>query len=201
LKARLHWLRDYRWSSYRAYAGYEKAPGWLNTEPVLRLVGGSARERPRRYRLDCQGQVRDETCEAPWESVVGRLVLGGEQFVQKLLGQRGGRRKSELAQALSSRPSFAEVIGVVEALKGERWLSFRDRRGDWGRELALYLGREVCGLTLSQLQAAVEAGTAMGVSSAVRRFAERLAKEKPLRKGLQQAMKELESATKCATKV
>ena len=31
------------------------------------------------------------------------------------------------------------------------WGSFRDRRGDWGRELALYLGREQGGMTLAEL--------------------------------------------------
>jgi hypothetical protein len=29
VKARLETLRAYRWSSYRAYAGYGKVPGWL----------------------------------------------------------------------------------------------------------------------------------------------------------------------------
>lgn len=31
------------------------------------------------------------------------------------------------------------------------WTAFRDRYGDWGRDLALYLGRKVAGLKLAEL--------------------------------------------------
>lgn len=33
----------YRWSSYRAYLGHRRQPAFLNTEPVLALVGGDRR--------------------------------------------------------------------------------------------------------------------------------------------------------------
>lgn len=34
---------NYRWSSYRAYLGYRRRPPFLQTEPVLELVGGDRR--------------------------------------------------------------------------------------------------------------------------------------------------------------
>src|ERR1043166_5028824 len=94
-----------------------------------------------------------------------------------------------MVKALRPRPSFAEIIKVIEEIKEEAWASFHERRGDYGRELALYLGRGFAGLTLTQLQAEVKAGTAMAVSSAIRRFKERLCNGKPLRKLLARAMK------------
>ena len=40
------------------------------------------------------------------------------------------------------------MIGVAERLKGEGWEQFRDRYGDSGRDLVLWLERKRCGLKL-----------------------------------------------------
>ena len=37
---RLARLREFRWSSYRSYAGYERGVGWLWRQPLDRLCGG-----------------------------------------------------------------------------------------------------------------------------------------------------------------
>ena len=42
-----------------------------------------------------------------------------------------------------------------EAVKGQKWAEFRDRYGDSGRDLILYLGRTVGGLTLDELARAI----------------------------------------------
>src|SRR5436190_22408113 len=48
---RVERLRNYRWSSYRVYAGLDKAPEWMNCTGVLELGGGggTVREPQRRY--------------------------------------------------------------------------------------------------------------------------------------------------------
>ncbi len=35
-------LRSFRWSSYRAYAGYERPPEWLTRTEILRRVKGGS---------------------------------------------------------------------------------------------------------------------------------------------------------------
>ena len=45
VRSRLTLLRSYRWSSYRAFAGYEKPPSWLDSESVLALGGGNPKTR------------------------------------------------------------------------------------------------------------------------------------------------------------
>ena len=84
---------------------------------------------------------------------------------------------------------------MVQELKKESWGSFRDRRGDWGRELALYLGREQGGMTLAELGHAVEGKNVMAMSLAIRRFRSRLSTEKSLRKIVAQAGKKLEQVS------
>src|SRR3990172_2931510 len=49
VKGRIKALRDYRWSSYRAYIGLERVPEWLCCDRVLGLMGGKKSERPRAY--------------------------------------------------------------------------------------------------------------------------------------------------------
>jgi hypothetical protein len=52
---------------------------------------------------------------------------------------------------MAERPTFAAVVAAVEKVKGRKWAEFRDEHGDSGRDLALYLGRRVCGLKLLEL--------------------------------------------------
>ena len=69
--------------------------------------------------------------------------------------------------------------------RGEEWDVFRDRHSDWGRELALFLERRECGSPLRELGAAAGGMDYAAVSVAIKRFARRLAREKPLRQTIE----------------
>ena len=45
----------------------------------------------------------------------------------------------------------SRMIALVERLKGERLEAFRERHGDWGRDLVLWAGRHYGGQTLRGL--------------------------------------------------
>lgn len=150
---RLAALREYRWSSYRAYAGLEKGPGWLTTRPVLGTCpAGSEAERRARYRESVEEAVRERLPESPWEKLEGRVVLGGEEFVEKVRGMiKGDRKEQPGLRQLQRACGIEEVIEFVERAKGEKWAAFRERHGDWGRDAVLYLGRKLCGMKLREL--------------------------------------------------
>ena len=76
---------------------------------------------------------------------------------------------------------FDRVVHAVEAAKGEPWAAFCNRRGDWGRDLALWLGRTCCGLTLRELGAAVQGLAYPAVAKAVARMEQRLQQDRSLR--------------------
>lgn len=96
--------------------------------------------------------IRDGLKESPLEEVEGQLVLGGAALVSRVRGLLGGERRREQPGARSfGRRDFGAVVAVVSQLKGEGWEDFRDRYGDWGRDLALWLGRRYCGLQLREL--------------------------------------------------
>lgn len=90
---------------------------------------------------------------------------------------RGGR-------ALPHHPSRVCADGkplppAVESVRGEPWEDFVNRHGDWGRDLALYVGRSRCGLTLKELGRYVGMNIRT-VSQAAKRIEARLKKEKEL---------------------
>ena len=153
VKQRLAVLRRYRWSSYRAYIGRVKAPEWLDCEGVLRRVGpGSTATRRRVYREQMEKEVREGLPERPWGRLVGQVVLGGVEFVRGIQRMLKGEGKEQPSvRGLRPRASWEGVVKVVEELKGERWEEFRDRQGDWGRDLALWLGRLETGMKLNEL--------------------------------------------------
>jgi len=79
--------------------------------------------------------------------------------------QRGARRLNV------PRPGLGEIIGCVERVRREKWEQFRDRHGDRGRDLVLYLGRRVSGLTLNELARGVGMKEYATVGMAIKRYA------------------------------
>jgi hypothetical protein len=80
------------------------------------------------------------------------VILGEQEFVRSLEDElRGNRREQPSLRRLETRPAWQQIVEVVEAMKQEKWEQFRDRRGDWGRAVALYLGRQHGGLKLREL--------------------------------------------------
>ncbi len=76
VQARLETLRAHRWSSYRAYAGYEKATEWLTTGEVLRRVKGGREG----YRKMAEDRMKQGQTENVWSQAKWGLVLGSERF-------------------------------------------------------------------------------------------------------------------------
>jgi hypothetical protein len=84
------------------------------------------------------------------------------------------------------------VIEAVEQAKGEQWAEFRDRHGDWGRDLVLYLGRKQCGLKWKELSAVAGGIDYVSASTAVRRLEQRLLKVPALSRALKRVQTQLE---------
>jgi hypothetical protein len=82
--------------------------------------------------------------------------------------QRGARR------LLAERPPFAAVIAALENVKGRKWADFRDQYGDTERDLALYLGRRLCGLKLAELARWVDLRNYGVVATNAKRYERRL---------------------------
>ncbi|MFI5176611.1 MAG: hypothetical protein ACHQKY_17255 [Terriglobia bacterium] len=122
-----------------------------------------------------------------WDQLAAQVVLGSQGFVDSLRNRvQGKEREQRELLDFTQRPDFLQVIGAVERWKGERWQAFVDRHGDWGRDLALSLAYECCGLTLQQLGVLVGGLDYVSVSGAVRRFRQRTERDPTLAQAFQQ---------------
>jgi REP element-mobilizing transposase RayT len=182
-------LRDYRWSSYRFYIGLARKPDWLTCQSVLDLGGGRKEQQRRRYREYVESAVREGVARTPWEDLKEQVALGSQRFVESLRRSVMGniREQRGAVRLRVARPALKEVIARVEELRGERWAQFRDRYGDRGRELVLYLGQRVCGLKLSEVGQAAGMDNYKAVAAAIRRYEERLKTDKAEQKWVRQA--------------
>ncbi len=164
-------LRRYRWSSYGAYIGLAKRPEWLECDGILGLGGGKRGQQRECYRDYVEAAVREGLEKSPWEQLKEQAVLGGQEFVRKLRRHvLGDEREQRAAKRLAvARPALASVIEAVDRMKREKWAAYRERYGDRGRDLVLYLGRKACGLKLNELAAATEMKEYASVAMAVKR--------------------------------
>jgi REP element-mobilizing transposase RayT len=171
VRRRLRILREYRWSSYGAYAGYRPVPEWLTTEELLARVGGR-----KAYRRQVHVQVGRGEAPEGCEDIRGRVALGSRMFQAKVKEWAGRVTKEQPARKqVLKRVSVEAVKKLVENKRGEEWEAFADRHGDWGRELVLYLARRRSGLTLQEIGDVLGIGEYKTVGKAVQRFQKALA--------------------------
>jgi hypothetical protein len=164
-------LREYRWSSYQAYAGYVAKVGWLETGRLLDRAGKGAVDVRRAYRERIEKYVRQGVMEPGWSRTKGLLAIGSAAFLEGIK-RRAGLMGREMAgkRAYRARAGFEEVIRKVEQEKGERWEDFLDRHGDWGRDLILWLARWTTGMTLNEIGKRVGGMDYAAAGMAIRRF-------------------------------
>ena len=140
VKRRLGVLRQYRWSSYRAMAGYCGKPAWLDTETLLARAGGTAK-----YREMVEDRIRQGVEETPWDHVKLGLALGTAVFARKIQSCLKSGREMPGKRHLRKQVGFEDVVGVVERLGGEPWRAFCERHGDKRRDLVLWAGAPLYG--------------------------------------------------------
>ena len=183
--ARLKALREYRWSSYRSYAGYEKGPDWLTTEELLSRCSRKAAERHAAYRELVREIVGNGVEESRLEQFRGVPAVGSNDFVQKMRKLATGvSRETSGRGRLRARVSFEDVVCAVEEARGESRAAWLERHGDRGKWLVLWQARQFTGMTLQELGDEMGGMDYAAVSAGLRRFSKTLPKQRKVRKWL-----------------
>jgi hypothetical protein len=184
-------LRGHRWSSWAAYAGYAPVPEWLTCQVLWKRAGADGKDAKADYRGYIEDYLRQGIKEGAFERLTQALAIGSSAFVEKLRRQIPARAgEGTNAREWRRLLPLSEVVRAVEVVKGELWKDFAGRRGDWGRDLALHIGRMMCGLTLREL--GEHAGmNALAVSKAVTRLGSRLKTDKELQQAARQVCRKL----------
>lgn len=170
LRRRIELLRAFRWSSYRAYAGYESKEKWLETREIFKRSGGRERLRHR-----IEAYVKQGVEEQKATKLKARLLLGSQEFLESMRKRVKSLSKEQPDRAIMERfVTFERIVEVVEAVCGKRWQEFCDIQGDPGRDMALYIARRRSGLTLKVIGEVAGNMGYKAVGKAVERFGRRL---------------------------
>lgn len=83
---------DYKWSSYRFYAGKKKKPKWLNVGWLLEEYGKSLATAEKKYREFAEAGIGTPP-SFPGGKVSGQAILGSKQFIKKVTEVIGKKRQ------------------------------------------------------------------------------------------------------------
>jgi putative transposase len=132
----------WRWSSYRATAGIERAHPCLTVDWILGQFGTKRRMAEKRYRAFVADGMRGHRI---WDGVKGQSILGDEDFVGRLIDYAKGYEKVKeipKVQRYLNRPNLTEIFKNAGGDKPRRDRGIAEAVGRWGyseREVADYL--------------------------------------------------------------
>jgi REP element-mobilizing transposase RayT len=135
-------VEQWTWSSYRETAGLATGPPWLTVEWVLRQFGQERQHATRHYRRCVREGIKRSSI---WEGVRARVLLGKEDFVEKLKGYvKGYKEIAEIprGQRYRSRPPLTKLFeGTRPKVKRDTAISQAVHRYGYSqREVADWLG-------------------------------------------------------------
>ena len=179
---RLRRLRQYKWSSYRAYGGYCAAPGWLTTDVLLGQCQTHSGQHHAGYRALMKQRLTHGVEESRLERLRDRVAIGSEGFARRMRESFGDDLDDrEQRRELRRRVTVDEVRSAVERVCGARWEEFAGRRGDPGRALFLWGVRKRCGMTLREAGQAAGGMKPTAVDMSVKRLDSRAAERRSVR--------------------
>ncbi|HYY27551.1 MAG TPA: transposase [Chthoniobacterales bacterium] len=171
-------LTEFKWSSYRSYAGYASAPKWLCTQAVMNWVPSSKQGGKRdQYRQRFLEMIGAGDLGISWkERLAGDLVLGGKDFVENIRKMLAGDRNEQKSLRKMEKPpvDWEKITSAIEKLWRKPWKEVSGLHGDPGRELAMLIAQRFGGMSLREIGKAVGGLRYPAVSDAIRRTSARL---------------------------
>jgi hypothetical protein len=82
--SRLAELRQYPWSSYRAYAGCSEPAGWLHMQDILQRAVRNKAQRVGQYRADIKQRLSKGVEPLLRERLADGFALGAEAFRERI---------------------------------------------------------------------------------------------------------------------
>jgi len=135
-------VEDWTWSSYRGTAGLSDRPPWLTVDWVLRQFDTARQQAAQHYRRFVREGINSSSI---WEDVRAQVLLGDEEFVEKLEGYvKGYEEIGEIPrrQRYVSRPPLKKLFdGKLTKAKRDAAIGQAvHRHGYSQREVADWLG-------------------------------------------------------------
>jgi hypothetical protein len=173
---------EYRWSSYGARAGYERAPDWLTTgtiESMFHPQAARAREEYRKFvdvGIDDPRNLEDE--------IVAQMYLGTAAWIermQKLVDEEERSEEIRRSQVHPGRPELGDVLTAVAQTFDTTREAIAGGRGTLERRLVAYIAFEDGLVQLRRIARRLGLTSAGGISSLVSRCRRELEGDADLR--------------------
>ncbi|HEX7192021.1 MAG TPA: transposase [Thermoanaerobaculia bacterium] len=161
---------DYAWSSYRATAGLESAPEWLDVQAALAPFAPQTELAQACYREFVAERIASE--ETLWTRLMNGIYLGRESWaksMRKLVESKPRSTDHPVRQRAIGRPKMHAVIAAVAKVTGETTASIRSKRGGALRRLVAWIGWNEGLLTLRNIAAALRLRSEGHVSGLIAR--------------------------------
>jgi putative transposase len=130
----------YRWSSYRATAGLEAAPPWLDLNALVPLFGDDAWQTT--YQAWVYERIDSEECL--WDKLTNGIYLGTTAWLKTIRRHVETEPRSDeypLAQRAVGRPAMDTIINAVATAFATNADDIRYGHGGEARMVTAWLGR------------------------------------------------------------
>jgi REP element-mobilizing transposase RayT len=160
---------EYRWSSYRATAGLEAAPAWLDLERVYAHFNHdycAAQAMYTEYVL-----ARVDSSERLWDQVINGIYLGGDEWAKQMRTVVESLPRSTdhpLTQRSVGRPTVQKVVNAVAEVGAQATEIVRSKGGGPLRRLVAWLAWNEGLETLRTIAAALRLRSEGYVSNLIR---------------------------------
>ena len=185
---------DYRWSSYRATAGFAPAPEWLDTASALRVFGDESLDAHAQYRSFVAARL--ESAGRLWDQVRNAIFLGGEQWARQMRKRIESKPRSTdhpKTQRALGRPAMATIVQTVARVSDVPVDVVRSRVAGRWRRLIAWIGWHEGLATLRSIAATLRLRSEGHISYLIRRCEQDFARDRTLLAGLDTALSMLRS--------
>jgi hypothetical protein len=161
---------DYKWSSYRASAGYEDAPEWLDLKSLLEFFHPDLSEARANYKDFVCARVDGEECL--WSKLTNQIFLGTEDWtrnMRKLVETKPRSTDHPRVQRTVGRPRMHQIVDAVGRAAGASAAWIRETRGNALRRVAAWIGWYEGLITLRSIAAGLRLRSEGHISNLIRR--------------------------------
>jgi putative transposase len=167
---------EFVWSSYRFYIGHQKPTEWLHRDFILGYFGKKVPAAQKTYQRFVNALVNQEY-DSPLEEVVSSTLLGSADFIafikDNFLSTKKPDKELPALKELVKKASMQDIFEEVE-------MDFTQDKG-LARNVKMYLCQRNTGKKLKEIGLHFGIGES-GVSQACNRVAQKLEKDKRLKK-------------------
>mgnify|MGYP001606169110 CR=1 FL=1 len=177
---------DYKWSSYNGYIGKQKENDWIDYSWVLSKFAQNKKRAWQKYKEYTEEGLAVKI-ESPFKNLLGQVVLGGEDFREKIKGYlQGGQISQEIIEIkrFEKKASPEDIIEAVAKTFGveEKDVKSKGKRENISRSVAIYVIQRYSGIRNEDIGRMFGGVHYIAVSKASARLREKMAGDKKLSK-------------------